>query len=326
MALRRSARLAAAGAAALLLATTVLAGCGSSSDSASSQTSTASSTAESSTAAGESSGESTAESSSQQSSAESSAADTSCDAATLATKTPGTLTIATDEPVYEPWFVDNDPSNGKGFESAVAYAVAQQLGFAKDKVTWVRAGFDAVISPAPKNFDFDINEFSITPDRAKVVDFSTGYYDVAQAIVTTADSTIAGATGLAELKGATLGAMIGTTSLAAIDASIQPTNKPAVFNTNDDAVKALQNGQIDGVVTDLPTAFYMAGAQLDNGKVIGQLPVTTGGDVEQFGLLLEKDSPITGCVSSAVDALRADGTLGDLATQWLAEAGAPELK
>jgi len=326
MALRRSARLAAAGAAALLLATTVLAGCGSSSDSASSQTSTASSTAESSTAADESSGESAAEFSSQQSSAESSTADTSCDAATLATKTPGTLTIATDEPVYEPWFVDNDPSNGKGFESAVAYAVAQQLGFAKDKVTWVRAGFDAVISPAPKNFDFDINEFSITPDRAKVVDFSTGYYDVAQAIVTTADSTIAGATGLAELKGATLGAMIGTTSLAAIDASIQPTNKPAVFNTNDDAVKALQNGQIDGVVTDLPTAFYMAGAQLDNGKVIGQLPVTTGGDVEQFGLLLEKDSPITGCVSSAVDALRADGTLGDLATQWLAEAGAPELK
>lgn len=257
-------------------------------------------------------------------SSETAAGGSSCEAGKLATKTAGTLTIATDEPVYEPWFVDNDPTNGKGFEGAVAYAVASKLGYPKDKVTWVRAGFDSVISPAPKKFDFDINEFSITPDRAKVVTFSTGYYDVAQAVVTTADSKIAGAASVADLKGAVLGAQLGTTSLKVINDVIKPTDKPAVFNTNDDAVKALQNGQIDGVVTDLPTAFYMSGAQLDNGKVVGQLPA--GGDAEQFGLLMEKDSSIAGCVSTAVDALRADGTLKGLATEWLAKAGAPELK
>ena len=244
----------------------------------------------------------------------------------MQTKKAGTLTVATDQPVYEPWFVDNKPQNGKGFEGAVAYAVAEKLGYTKDQVTWVRASFDSVISPAPKDFDFDINEFSITEDRAKVVDFSTGYYDVTQAVVTTADSAIAGATSLADLKGAVLGAQLGTTSLGAINDVVQPSEKPAVFNTNDDAVKALQNGQIAGVVVDLPTAFYMAGAQLDNGLVLGQLPAAEGADVEQFGLLLEKGSAITSCVSDAVDALRADGTLADLATEWLAKAGAPELK
>jgi polar amino acid transport system substrate-binding protein len=243
----------------------------------------------------------------------------------LQTKKAGTLTIATDQPVYEPWFVDNKPENGKGFEGAVAYAVADTLGYSKDRVSWVRASFDSVISPAPKNFDFDINEFSITPDRAKVVDFSSGYYDVTQAVVTTKDSTIAKASTVAELKNAHLGAQIGTTSLNAINDVIQPSQKPAVFSTNDDAVKALQNGQIDGIVTDLPTAFYMSGAQLDNGVLVGQLP-STGEKPEQFGLLLEKDSPITSCVSAAVDALRADGTLADLAQQWLTKSGAPELK
>ncbi len=188
----------------------------------------------------------------------------------------GVLTVSTDEPVYEPWFVDDKPENGKGFESAVAYAVAEKLGYAKDKVTWVRNHFDAVISPAPKNFDFDINEFSITPDRAKVVDFSTGYYDVAQAVVTTKDSKIAKATTIAELKNAHLGAQIGTTSLDAITDQIKPTTEPAVFQTNDAAVQALKNGQIDGLVTDLPTAFYMTGAQLDNGLIVGQLAVRRG--------------------------------------------------
>jgi polar amino acid transport system substrate-binding protein len=243
----------------------------------------------------------------------------------MQTKKAGTLTIATDQPVYEPWFVDNKPESGKGFEGAVAAAVADTLGYGTDQVTWVRASFDSVISPAPKNFDFDINEFSITPDRAKVVDFSSGYYDVTQAVVTTKGSTIDGATSVADLKSAHLGAQIGTTSLDAINDVIQPSQKPAVFSTNDDAVKALQNGQIDGIVTDLPTAFYMSAAQLDDGVLVGQLP-STGDQPEQFGLLLEKDSPITNCVSAAVDALRADGTLAQLADQWLAQAGAPELK
>ena len=237
----------------------------------------------------------------------------------------GVLTISTDEPVYEPWFVDDKPENGKGFESAVAYAVAEKLGYAKGKVTWVRNHFDAVISPAPKNFDFDINEFSITPDRAKVVDFSTGYYDVAQAVVTTKDSKIAKATTIAELQSAHLGAQIGTTSLDAITDQIKPTTEPAVFQTNDAAVQALKNGQIDGLVTDLPTAFYMTGAQLDNGLIVGQLAVNET-NPEQFGLLLEKGSSLTACVSAAVDALRADGTLDALQKQWLTEAGAPVLK
>lgn len=273
------------------------------------------------TSAETSAGDSVAESSS-----EAPTADDSCAPANLATKKPGTLTIATDEPVFEPWFVDDDPSSGKGFEGAMAYAIANQLGYGNDQVTWVRAGFDAVISPAPKDFDFDINEFSITPDRAKVVDFSSGYYDVTQAVVTVAGSKIADAKSLADLKGALLGAQIGTTSLQAINDTIAPTQKAAVFTQNIDAVMALKNGQIDGVVTDLPTAFYMAGAQLDNGLVIGQLPDVAGAQVEQFGLLLEKDSPITSCVSAAVDALRAAGTLTEIADTWLAQAGAPELK
>ncbi|MEO9009481.1 MAG: ABC transporter substrate-binding protein [Nakamurella sp.] len=327
MALRRRPQLVAAGAAALLIATTVLTACGSSTSAAKDSTSSDSAAVTSASISSASISSASTDSGSATSAApDSSSSTTACEAGKLATKAAGTLTIATDQPVYEPWFVDNKPESGKGFESAVAYAVADKLGYAKDKVTWVRAGFDAVVSPAPKNFDFDINEFSITPERSKVVDFSTGYYDVTQAIVTTVDSKIAGDTTIAELKGATLGAQLGTTSLAAINDVIKPTNKPAVFGTNDDAVKALQNGQIDGVVTDLPTAFYMSSAQLKNGKVLGQLPATGSSDVEQFGLLLEKGSSITTCVSAAVDALRKDGTLKDLATQWLDKAGAPELK
>ncbi len=243
----------------------------------------------------------------------------------MKTHTAGALTIATDEPVYGPWFVDDKPENGKGFESAVAYAVADKLGYSKDQVTWVREHFDAVISPAPKDFDFDINEFSITPDRAKVVDFSSGYYDVTQAVVTVKGSKIVGATTVAALAGAHLGAQIGTTSLDAINEVIKPTQQPAVFQTNDAAVQALKNGQVDGLVVDLPTAFYMTGAQLDDGVVVGQLPAG-GGTPEQFGLLLEKDSPLTSCLSAAVDSLRADGTLASLVGTWLTAAGAPELK
>jgi len=228
--------------------------------------------------------------------------------------------------VYEPWFVDNKPENDKGFEGAVAYAVATKLGYSDSQVTWVRAHFDAVISPAPKNFDFDINEFSITADRAKVVDFSSGYYDVTQAVVTVKGSKIAGAKSIADLKDAKLGAQIGTTSLSAINDQIKPSQQPAVFQTNDAAVQALQNGQIDGIVTDLPTAFYMSSAQVKNGVLVGQLTQPAGQTPEQFGLLLEQGSPITSCVSAAVDALRADGTLAALATKWLAQAGAPVLK
>ena len=247
-----------------------------------------------------------------------------CTPTDLKTKKAGTLTIATDDPAYDPWFSDNDPTNGKGFESAVAYAVADRLGYAKDEVTWTRAKFNAAISPAPKDFDFDINQFSISEDRKKAVDFSTGYYDVTQVVVTTKDSPIAGAKSIADLKNAKLGAQIGTTSLTALKNQIATAGNPAVFQTNDLAVKALQNKQIDGIVADLPTGFYMTAAQLDNGLIVGQLPVV--GAPEQFGLLLEKGSPLTDCASKAVDSLRADGTLDKLRQTWLTAAGAPELK
>ena len=248
-----------------------------------------------------------------------------CTKATLQTQTPGTLTIATDEPVYEPWFVDDKPTNKKGFESAVAYAVAEKLGYADTDVKWVRAHFDDVISPTPKKFDFDINEFSITDARAKVVDFSTGYYDVTQAVVTVKGSKIAGATTIAALQGAKLGAQKGTTTYDAIGSIIKPSQAPAVFNTNDLAVQALKNKQIDGLVVDLPTALYVAAAQVKDGVVVGQFK--SPGTPEQFGLLLDKGSALTTCMSQAVDALRADGTLTQLASQWLTgSTGAPVLQ
>jgi len=240
--------------------------------------------------------------------------------------TPGTFTIATDNPVYEPWFSDNKPGNGKGYESAVAYAVAAKLGFAKADVVWTQASFNSAIAPGPKTFDVDINEVSITPDRAKAVDFSTGYYDVTQAVVTVKGSTIEKAASIADLKSAKLGAQVGTTSYKTITDVIVPTAKAAVFNTNDDAKAALVNGTIDGLVLDLPTALFEANADLKNGVLVGQF-ANGSGTPEQFGLVLDLGSPLTACVSKAVDALRADGTLKTLEGTWLTSgAGAPVLK
>jgi polar amino acid transport system substrate-binding protein len=244
----------------------------------------------------------------------------------LPTTTSGTLTIATDDPSFPPWVIDNEPENKQGFEAAVAYAVAQQLGYADDEVTWVRVPFNAAIQPGPKDFDFDINQFSITDERREAVDFSSPYYDVRQVVVTVAGSSLDGATSLADLAGAKLGAQVGTTSYDTIVDVIKPTQDPAVLNTNEDVVAQLQNGTIDGAVFDLPTAFYVTGAMMDNGVIVGQVPQPAGSTPEQFGLLLDKDSPLTACVTEAVDALRTDGTLADLEAQWLAdEAGAPEL-
>lgn len=247
----------------------------------------------------------------------------SCSPASLATTTKGNLTIATDTPAYEPWFVDNKPSNGKGFESAVGYAIASQLGYSKDKVTWVTEPFNNAITPGKKNFDFDLNEVSISADRAKAVDFSSGYYDVVQAVITTKGSKIDGKTSIASLKDAKLGAQVGSTSYDAIVNQIKPSQTPAVFDTNAAAAQALKNHQIDGLVVDLPTAFYMTSAQLTDGVIVGQLPVA--GKPEQFGALLTKGSPLTSCVTKAVDALRANGELTKLADEWLAKKGAPKL-
>lgn len=255
---------------------------------------------------------------------ETTAAADECTPDTLETLTAGTLTIGTDSPAYEPWFVDDDPTNGQGYESAVAFAVAEQLGFAEDAVEWVVAPFNAVVSPGEKPFDFDVNQVSITEQRKNAVDFSSGYYDVRQTVITNAGSAIDGATSIADLADAKLGAQVGTTSYTAITETIGTSEQPAAFDTNDQAVQSLKNGQIDGIVVDLPTAYFMTAVQLDKGTIVGQLPLPDG-DVEQFGAVLDKDSPLTDCVSQAVDALRDDGTLDRLASEWLEQQGAPEL-
>ena len=247
-----------------------------------------------------------------------------CDKATLRTVKAGGLTLATDDPAYPPWIVDNKPEKGEGFEGAVAYAVATKLGYSAGEVSWVRVPFNNAIAPGPKNFDFDINQFSISDERKKAVDFSAPYYDVRQTVITVKGSPIAGAASLAALKKAKLGAQVGTTSYQALTTVIAPDTKPLVYNNNDDAKKALENRQVDGIVVDLPTAFYITSAELDNGVIVGQLPKAATS--EQFGLLLDKGSALTACVSAAVDALRADGTLTTLEQKWLAQtAGAPEL-
>lgn len=249
----------------------------------------------------------------------------SCVAGDLATLEPGVLTIGTDKPAYEPWFNNDTPSNGKGYEAAVAYAVAKQLGFSADQVKWTIAPFSTVISPGDKAFDFDINQVSITEERKAAVDFSSGYYDVKQAIITVKGSKIAGAKSIADLKGAKLGAQIGTTSYKVITDLIQPTQEPGAFDTNDVAKQALANGQIDGLVVDLPTAFYITAVELDNGVILGQFENSSVG--EQFGLVLNKGSKLTTCVSKAVDALRTDGTLAAIEQQWLSQVvSAPVLK
>ena len=259
-----------------------------------------------------------------ESASESASPSATCSPESLETLTAGKLTIATGEPVFPPWMIDDDPTSGEGFESAVAYAVAEELGFADADVTWVRTTFDSAIAPGPKTFDFNIQQYSITDERAKVVDFSSGYYALSQVVISNESSPIAKASAVSELKGARLGAAIGTTSLKAIEEQIQPTEKAQVFNDNAAAVTALKNKQIDGIVVDLPTAFYLAFVEIDKGVIVGQLPDSAAAN-EQLGLLLAKDSPITQCVSGAVDALREDGTLAALEKEWLADQGAPVL-
>ncbi|MEH0931688.1 ABC transporter substrate-binding protein [Micromonospora sp. CPCC 205558] len=249
----------------------------------------------------------------------------SCAKDSLPTRTPGKLTIATDQPAYEPWFSDDKPDNGEGFESAVAYAVAEKLGYTRADVTWIRVKFDTAIAPGPKDFDFDINQFSITEERKRAVDFSAPYYLVRQTVIALKSSKIAGRTSLAELRDARLGAQVGTTSYQAITDVIKPTAKPQVYNSNDDAKKALQNGQLDGLVVDLPTAFYITGAEITDATIVGQVPQV--GTPEAFGLLLDKNSPLTSCVSGAVGQLTTAGTLKELEQKWLAQvAGAAELR
>ena len=243
----------------------------------------------------------------------------------LQTITAGKLTIGTGLPAYYPWVLEDTPESGEGFESAVAYAVAEELGFAPEDVVWVRTTFEEAIQPGPKNFDFNLQQYSITEERKASVDFSSPYYNTAQTVITIAGSAAEGVTDLAGLKGLIIGAQTGTTSLKAIEDIIQPSAGAQVFNSNDDAKAALANGQVDAIVVDLPTAFYLTAVELEGGLILGQLEGAEAGD--SFGLVLDKDSQLTAAVTAAVDALRDSGRLAEIEKEWLADyVNAPVLK
>jgi polar amino acid transport system substrate-binding protein len=246
----------------------------------------------------------------------------SCAKTSLSLTTPGQLTVATDKPAFPPYFADNDPTNGKGFESAVAFAIAKQLGFSPAEVTWKVVPFNSSYAPGPKQFDFDVNEISITPARAKRVDFSTPYYTASQALVVPKGSKLA-PTSLADLKDASLGVQIGTTSLDAVNQLIAPSSKPQVYNDSNDVVSALKQARVDGVVVDLPTAFYVTAVQVEGSQIVGQFDAP-GGDA--WGALLQKDSKLTPCVSKAIGTLKTSGELDRITQKWMsAAAGAPKL-
>jgi polar amino acid transport system substrate-binding protein len=241
----------------------------------------------------------------------------------MQTQAPGELTVATDKPAYPPYFENNDPTNGKGFESATAYAIANQLGYSKSDVKWVTVPFNSSYAPGPKDFDFDVNQISITPARAQHVDFSAPYYTANQAVVASKGSSAANAKSLADLKEASIGVQIGTTSLDAVNSEIQPSSQPKVFNDSNDVVSALKEGQVDAVVVDLPTALYLTAVQVPDATIVGQFSAP-GGD--QWGALLAKGSSLTSCVSHAIDELRSSGELGQIENRWMSKAAqAPTL-
>jgi polar amino acid transport system substrate-binding protein len=247
----------------------------------------------------------------------------SCSKGQLALVNSGQLTVGTDKPAFPPYFEDNDPTNGKGFESAVAYAVADKLGFGRSSVKWTVVPFNSSYAPGPKDFDFDINQISITPAREKAVDFSKPYYVAPQAVVTGKGSDLE-VSSLADLKDATIGVQIGTTSLDAVNEVVKPSTDPKVFNDSNDVVTALKQNQVDAIVVDLPTAFYLTAAQVPGSKIVGQFSAP-GGD--SFGLLLQKDSKLTPCLNKALDELDSSGELTQITDRWMGEAaGAPELR
>jgi polar amino acid transport system substrate-binding protein len=256
--------------------------------------------------------------------AQSTPAADACDKEQLQTVKDGTLTVGTDKPAFPPYFEDDDPTNGKGFESAVAYAIARELGFEQSEVEWTVVPFNASYRPGPKDFDFDVNQISITPARQKRVDFSDPYYQAPQAVIAAKGSPAADATSLADLKDATIGVQIGTTSLDAVNASIQPSEQPKVFDDSNAVVAAIKQDQVDAVVVDLPTALFLTAVELPGASVVGQFDAP-GGD--EWGALLEKDSPLTDCVNEAIGKLKDSGELDEITQQWMSEsADAPVLQ
>ncbi|MGR6742630.1 ABC transporter substrate-binding protein [Microbacterium sp. F1-18] len=228
--------------------------------------------------------------------------------------TPGKLTFATGETAYEPYFVDDDPESGEGFEAAVAYAVADKLGFAPDDVVWVRTSFEAAIAPGPKSFDINVQQYTITDERKQGVDFSSPYYSASQSIVAIAGGAADGVSDIAGLTDLTIGAMANSTSAQTL-AEVAPDAEARLYNSNEDAVAALGAGQIDAIVLDTPTAYLAVNFYIENSFFVGELP--KAGIEDEWGLLLAKNSPLTPAVTAAVDELREDGTLADLEQKWL---------
>jgi len=258
-----------------------------------------------------------------------------CAKENLQTQTAGRLTIGTDNPAFPPWFEISepatepwelgDPTNGEGFESAVAYAVAEELGFTEDEVDWTVVPFEQSFRPGPKDFDFDINQISYSDERAQAVDFSDSYYDVNQALVALQANEIADAQTIADLKDAKLGAPVGTTSYQYIVDNIEPSSQPSVYNTLNDAISAVNAKQIDGVVVDLPTAFFITAVQIENSTIVGQFPPV--GEQEYFAMAFEKDSPLVDCVNAALARLKDSGRLAEIQQEWLSDkADAPVLE
>lgn len=231
----------------------------------------------------------------------------------------GKLTIATGTPAFEPWVVGDAPESGEGFEAAVAYAVAGELGFTNENIVWVRTGFDEAIQPGAKNFDFNLQQYSITEERKATVSFSDPYYSTNQAVVGFADSPVASATKVSELKELKFGAQSGTTSLDFINNVIKPTNEPFVYDDNAGAKAALEAKQIDAIVVDLPTAFYISAVEIEGSKVIGQFPLSDAVAADNFGLLLDKDNKLVDCVNTALGALKESGKLAEIEKTWLAD-------
>jgi polar amino acid transport system substrate-binding protein len=254
-----------------------------------------------------------------------------CVAAELPTKTPGTLTVGTDNPAFPPYFSEpqgdeeatdpwefGDPTNGRGFESATAYALAEQLGFTADQVNWIPVTFNNAIAPGPKDFDVYLSQVSFTEERTQAVDLSEGYWFSNQALITTEDSPLAGATTIAEVADAQLGAAGNTTSLTYITDKIQPSVEPRIYDDNTGVKTALEAGQIDGAVFDLATAFYIVNVEMENGVVVGQFP-SDPGDQEHFSFVLDLDSPLTDCVNEALLTMGENGELDSIAAEWMAD-------
>jgi polar amino acid transport system substrate-binding protein len=248
----------------------------------------------------------------------------------------GKLTVATGNPAFPPWWEGgtteehqewefDDPYLGEGYEGAVTFEVADRLGFSDDEVVFVPIGFNKSFAPGPKNFDFVLQQISFAPERTEGVDFSESYYDVNQALVSVKGSSIENAATVEELKDAKLGAPIGTTSLTYVEDNIQPNVQPAVYDDLGAAVQDLKNGQVDGIVVDLPTAFFVTAVQIPRGVIVGQFP--TVGSQEYFAMAFEKDSPLVECVDLALHEMKDDGTLDDIRQEWLADkADAPVIE